>query len=95
MAQYVSNVTTPQSLMFTQPVVYDASTKLKFTSYSNNFELVPTITTYHNFLKVTFSLSAAQAALFSTASEFRVQFGSASDLVQGNLNPSPVIQYQS
>lgn len=93
--QYVSNVTTSQSLYFTKPVDYDQSTKLKFTSYSHNFEVTPVVTTYNNFVKVAFMLSETQAAYFSTASEFKVSFGSATDLVRGNTTPSEVIQYSS
>lgn len=92
--QYVKNVTDPQSLIFAQPVDYDASTTLKFTSYENNFEVVGSASILNHFLQVAFTLTEEQAALFDSGTTFKVSFGDAYDFVQGDVPSDNVIQYQ-
>lgn len=93
--QYIRNVTTPQTLVFSLPAYFVSPSNLVFTSYEHNFDVEVTATELNHFVKVTFYLSETQAAYFNSGTTFKVQYGTAYDYVQGSVPSDQLIQYQN
>lgn len=94
--QYVVSSVASQYLVFEKPTGAVLATDLEFRGYGVSFDVgVTSVVNEGDYVKVYFTLSAGQAAVFTTKVSIKVRWGDAFDYVYGMIPGSNVIQYSN